>query len=212
MDETKQQVSEALLRKAAGGDSAAADRLLVLHKNRLRAMIALRLDQRLSARVDPSDVVQETLAEAHVKLPEYLRTQSVPFYPWLRRLAWERVVRLHRQHLIAEARTVTREENFEVVLPDQSALQLAYQFVANGSTPSEHVIQAELKGRVRTALGRLDARDREVLILRYLEHLSIEETAATLELSTGAVKSRQRRALERFSQLVQQSDEDGFHE
>jgi RNA polymerase sigma-70 factor (ECF subfamily) len=197
--------SQELIQLAAAGDQAAAHQLLELHRDRLRAMIALRLDRRLSARVDPSDVLQETLAEAHQKLPEYLRTQPIPFYPWLRRMAWEKIVHLHRQHLLAQARAVTREERFDVALPDESALDLAQRLIAKGSSPSRQMLQDELKARVQAALGRLDTRDREVLVLRYLEQLTIEETAVTLELSPEAVKSRARRALERFSQMI---DED----
>jgi RNA polymerase sigma-70 factor (ECF subfamily) len=203
MAQSCDQQHEALLQQAAAGDQAAAQQLLQLHRDRLRAMIALRLDRRLSARVDPSDVLQETLAEAHQKLPEYLRTQPVPFYPWLRRMAWEKIVQLHRQHLLAQARAVTREERFDVALPEESALDLAQRLVARGSSPTQHVLQDELKLRVQAALGRLDPRDREVLVLRYLEQLSIEETAATLELSQEAVKSRARRALERFSEMME---------
>jgi RNA polymerase sigma factor (sigma-70 family) len=81
-------------------------------------------------------------------------------------------------------------------------MDLAQRLIAKGSSPSRNMVHAELKSRVQTALGRLEARDREVLVLRYLEQLSIEETAATLELSPEAVKSRQRRALERFSQVM----------
>jgi RNA polymerase sigma-70 factor (ECF subfamily) len=168
-------------------------------------MIALRLDRRLSARVDPSDVLQETLAEAHTKLPEYLRTQPIPFYPWLRQMAWEKIVHLHRQHLLAQARAVTREERIEVALPDESALDLAKRLIAKDSSASRRLIQQELKARVQSALAQLDPRDREVLVLRFLEQLSIEEAAAVLELSQEAVKSRQRRALERFSELVDDS-------
>lgn len=167
-------------------------------------MIALRLDRRLSARVDPSDVLQETLAEANRKLPEYLRTQPLPFYPWLRQLALERIIQLHRQHILAQARAITREERNDAHLPDHSALNLARRLVARGTSPSRIVIQEELKDRVQAALARLDERDREVLVLRYLEQLSIEETAATLELTQEAVKSRQRRALQRFSVAIEQ--------
>ncbi len=115
-------------------------------------MIALRLDRRLSARVDPSDVLQEALAEAHQKLPEYLRTQPIPFYPWLRQIAWEKIVQLHRQHLLAQARAVTREEQFNVALPDQSALDLGRRLLARGSSPSQQLLQQELKARVQTAV------------------------------------------------------------
>ncbi len=200
--QSDEQDSSLLIEKAAAGDDVAAHRLLDLHRERLRAMIALRLDRRLSARVDPSDVLQETLTEAHQKLPEYLRTQPIPFYPWLRRMAWEKIVQLHRQHLLAQARAVTREERFDAALPDESVLDLAQRLAARGSHPSRQVLQDELKRRVQAALARLEPRDREVLVLRFLEQLSIEETAATLELSREAVKSRQRRALERFSEMI----------
>jgi len=203
MTESPDQESQLLLRKATAGDLQAADRLLDLHRNRLRAMIALRLDRRLSARVDPSDVLQEALAEAHKKLPEYLRTQPIPFYPWLRRMAWEKIVHLHRQHLLAQARTITREEGFDAPLPDESVLDLAERLVAKGSSAAQKMIQKELKASVQAALAQLDPRDREVLVLRFLEQLSIEEAAAVLEISQEAVKSRQRRALERFSALVE---------
>jgi RNA polymerase sigma-70 factor (ECF subfamily) len=203
MTESHDQQSQVLLRKAAAGDVQAAERLLDLHRSRLRAMIALRLDRRLSARIDPSDVLQETLAEAHKKLPDYLRTQPIPFYPWLRRMAWEKIVHLHRQHLFAQARSVTREEVFDAQLPDESVLGLAERLVAKGSSAAQKMIQNELKASVQAALAQLDPRDREVVVLRFLEQLSIEEAAAVLEISQEAVKSRQRRALERFSGLME---------
>lgn len=202
MPDPNNQEIQRLLEQTAAGDESAAQRMLELHRNRLRAMIALRIDRRLSARVDPSDVLQETFAEAHQKLPEYCRTQPIPFYPWLRRIAWEKIVQLHRQHVLAQARAVTREERMDVGLPDQSALDLADRLVAKGSSATQRMIQGELRARVQVALAQLDPRDREVLVLRFLEQLSIEETAATLDLSQEAVKSRQRRALERFSELV----------
>jgi RNA polymerase sigma-70 factor (ECF subfamily) len=62
-------------------------------------MVAVRIDRRLAARVDPSDLVQEVLMDAHEKLSDYLRKRPLPFYPWLRPLACERLVRLHRRHL-----------------------------------------------------------------------------------------------------------------
>src|SRR5438477_6125508 len=118
-------VTEALIRDAAGGDERARQRLLDLHRRRLRRMVALRLDRRLAARLDPSDVVQEALADAAGKLTDYLRRRPLPFYPWLRRLAWERLVALHRRHVRAGCRSVAREEPGGLALPDESAVALA---------------------------------------------------------------------------------------
>src|SRR5438876_6681359 len=98
--------TEALIERVRCGDSDAGQQLLVQHQKRLRQMIAVRLDRRLVARLDPSDVVQEVLAEAAQKLADYLRQRPLPFYPWLRQLAWERLIKLHQRHLHAQKRGV----------------------------------------------------------------------------------------------------------
>src|SRR5437867_2294662 len=99
--------TEELLDRVGRGDGAARQQLLTRHRRRLRRMIAVRMDRRMAARVDPSDVVQETLAEADTKLPGYLRSRPLPFYPWLRQLAIERLIDLHRRHIQARKRSVT---------------------------------------------------------------------------------------------------------
>jgi RNA polymerase sigma-70 factor (ECF subfamily) len=93
--------TEPLLARAVQGDPAALGQLLERHRQRLRHMIALRLDRRLQARLDPSDVLQETLAEAARRLADYPRLHPLPFYLLLRQLAWERLVHLHRRHVQA---------------------------------------------------------------------------------------------------------------
>jgi RNA polymerase sigma-70 factor (ECF subfamily) len=199
--------TDVLLEQARRGDAPAREQLLTRHQARLRRMVAVRLDRRLAARVDPSDVVQEVLAEAARRMPDYLRDRPVPFYPWLRRLAWERLVKLHRRHLHARKRSVLREEDWP--LPDGSAAELAQRLLASASSPSRRMVRQELRERVRAALADLAARDREVLVLRYLEQLSTAETAAVLEISEGAVKVRHLRALERLRGLLG-DDHEGY--
>jgi RNA polymerase sigma-70 factor (ECF subfamily) len=189
-----------LIERARGGDAAAGQELLARHRGRLRQMVALRLDRRVAARVDASDVVQEALADAARKLPDYLRDLPLPFYVWLRRLACERLAKLHLRHVRAGKRSVTREQ--PQPLPDESALELARRLVAPGTSPSNQVVRQELHGQVRDALARLGERDREVLVLRYLEQLSTQETAAVLDITPGAVKVRHLRALERLRGLL----------
>jgi RNA polymerase sigma-70 factor (ECF subfamily) len=88
--------TDELLRRTAQGNAAARDQLLARHRDRLRKLIAYRMDRRLAARVDPSDIVQEVLVEASRKLPDYLQQRPLPFYPWLRQIAADRLVELHR--------------------------------------------------------------------------------------------------------------------
>jgi len=175
--------TDELLNRAARGDPLARQEILARHRDRLRHMIGVRMDRRLAARVDPSDVVQETLGEAVQRLPDYLRHRPLPFYPWLRQLAWERLITLHRRHM-AQKRSVRREEHLP--LPDNSALQLADLVVARSATPSSVMGREELRRLVREALSRLSDTDREVLVLRHLEQLSVPEIAAIQGITEGA--------------------------
>jgi RNA polymerase sigma-70 factor (ECF subfamily) len=194
--------TEGLLRGIARGDDAARQRLLDRHRHRLRQMVELRLDRRLRARLDPSDVVQEVLAEADAALADYLARRPLPFYPWLRQLAWDRLVELHRRHVAARRRSVTREEGDDPGPEDGSTPGLIDRLLDTQTSPSRRVLREELRGRVRSALDRLAARDREVLVLRHLEQLSTAETAAVLGVSAGAVKLRHLRALDRLRSVL----------
>jgi len=189
--------TEELLARAGRGDVPARQELLARHRARLARMVAVRLDPRLAARVDPSDVVQEALIEADRRLAEYLRGQPLPFYPWLRRLAWERLVKVHQRHLAARRRSVAREERRDPPLPDDSVAELA-GLLASGTSPSRRVLLKEVRDRVRAALAALPAADREVLVLRYLEQLPMKEVAAVLGVHEGAAKIRHTRALARL--------------
>jgi RNA polymerase sigma-70 factor (ECF subfamily) len=192
--------TEQLLRRAGTGDPTARGELWQRYRTRLRRMIALRLDSRLSARVDPSDVLQETLAVADRRLPEYLRDRPVPLYPWLRQLACDQLAALGRKHIRAGSRSVTREE--PAPLTDASVQDLAERLFARGSHPSARLQRHERQARVRAALGRLTERDRDVLVLRHLEQLATPEIAAILDISEAAVHSRHLRALRHLRDLL----------
>jgi RNA polymerase sigma-70 factor (ECF subfamily) len=189
---------EALLDRAGRGEAEARQRLLSGHRERLRRAVAAQLDRRLSARVDPSDVVQEALADADRRLGEYLRDRPLPFFPWLCRFARDRLLDLRRRHLRAARRSVAREE----AGPDGSSPGPAGRLLDSGTSPSGRLIRDERRDRVRAALARLDGRDGMVLALRHLEGLTAAEAAAALGLGEEALKSRHRRALERLRALL----------
>jgi RNA polymerase sigma-70 factor, ECF subfamily len=194
---------ETLFNRAVDGDVAAREELVARHRQRLRQMIAVRMDARLGRRLDPSDVVQEVLAHAWKKLDDYLRMRPLPFYPWLRQIAFERLVKLHRHHIGTEKRSLKREEDGGMVLSGASVMALADRLLAKGTGPSSAVIRNEVCLRVREALDRLPDRDRELLVMRYLEQLSTQEIAAVLAISEGAVRTRHVRAMERLRVLLE---------
>jgi RNA polymerase sigma-70 factor (ECF subfamily) len=139
------------------------------------------------------------LAEAARRLPDYLRDRPLPFYPWLRQLAADRLDKARRRHLHAGKRDARREE---APLPDESALELAQRLLGHGTSPSHQLARQEVRERVRAALAQLPQRDREVLVLRYLEQLSTREMAEVLGTPEGTVKSRHLRAVERLRGLL----------
>jgi RNA polymerase sigma-70 factor (ECF subfamily) len=187
--------TDELLSRTAAGDRAARGQLLEQHRQKLKRMVAVRLDRRLAARVDSSDVVQEALTEADRRLDDYLRERPMPYYPWLRRLTWIWLDRVHRRHT-AKRRNVRREEPRE--LPEQSAAELAERLLAGNTGPVAAAVRREQRLRVRVALAELAPADREVLVLRFLERLSTMETAAVLGVSANAVRLRHMRALQRL--------------
>jgi RNA polymerase sigma-70 factor, ECF subfamily len=143
-------------------------------------------------------VVQEALMTASRKIDEFMRDRPLPFYPWLRQLAWNKLVDLQRKHVQAQKRSLIQEDPWSSSLLDRSANRLAGRLTTSGSSPSGRMLRREIRDRVRKALDKLAPRDREVLVLRHLEELSISEIAAILGLSEEATKKRQVRALERL--------------
>jgi RNA polymerase sigma-70 factor (ECF subfamily) len=196
-----------LLDRAAGGDAEALQALLLRHRRRLERMVELHLDPRMRARVDPCDVVQDAITEAWQELPAYLRDRPIPFYPWLRTIAWERLVKLHQRHVHAHKRSVLRE--CPLSLPDHSSRALAGLLARSGTTPSGKLERRERQESIRRALDQLRADDRDLLVLLYLEELSGVEAAAVLRISEGAVRMRHLRALRRLRQLVREEGSGG---
>jgi RNA polymerase sigma-70 factor (ECF subfamily) len=187
-----------LLDRARAGDAAAVEQLLTRHRPFLVHVIDARLDQRLRARLDPSDVVQEAQMEAHRRIQDYLDEPVLPFRLWLRRIAYDRLVMLQRRHSGAARRSVRREHS----LADHSSLILAQQLLAPGPSPSEDAVSRELAERVRRAVARLPESEREVLIMRNLEGLSNLEAAEVLGVDPAVSSRRYGRAVLRLRDLL----------
>jgi RNA polymerase sigma-70 factor (ECF subfamily) len=197
--------TEWLIRQAAQGDGQVLGTLLARHRDRLRRMVSLRLDQRLQGRIDPSDVIQEAYLEASARLAEYLRDPSMPFFLWLRYLTGQKLVTLHRHHLGAKMRNAGQEVAlYRGALPQASSAALAARLLGHDTRPSEAAIRAEMRLRVQEALNSMPPLEREVLALRHFEQLSRAEIAQVFGISEAAAGKRYIRALERLKQILGQ--------
>jgi RNA polymerase sigma-70 factor (ECF subfamily) len=202
MPEVKPDSSEtrALLEGIGRGDARALESLLERYRPELRDFVEYHFDPRLRARVDPSDVVQETQIELVRRMNDFLAARPMPFRLWLRKKAMERLLNLRRDHLTRARRSVAREE----ALPDRSSLLLARPLLAPGPSPSQHLQARELAERVSRAVARLSDADREVLLLRHTEDLSFEEIGCLLDIEPAAARKRFGRALIRLQKVLQE--------
>jgi RNA polymerase sigma-70 factor (ECF subfamily) len=194
---------DTLLRRARAGDSAAVNELFQRYRAPLRRMVALRLDDRLRGRVDPSDVIQEAHLEVFTRLGEYLERPTMPFHLWLRLEVGKHLMLVHRRHLKTQMRDVRREVRLAALTsPQTSSLALAEALVDGRAAPEDDAIRAEQRDRVRQALEALDPIDREVLTLRHVEMLTREETARVLGISEAAAAKRYLRGLDRMRAVL----------
>jgi RNA polymerase sigma-70 factor (ECF subfamily) len=192
-----------LVRRAAGGDAAAAGDALVRHRARLRRMVDARLDRRVRGRVDPSDVLQDGFADALAKFPGYLVDPKIPLFLWLRLVIGERLAKVHRDHLGAQARDAGREVSlYPGPMPAASSAALAAHLLGRETSPTQAAVRAERLLRIQEALNALDPLDREILSLRHFEELTHAEAARVLSIGEAAAAKRYIRALKRLKDVL----------
>lgn len=196
-------VTQELLADAGRGKPDAVNQLLERHRVALRKLVQLRLDRKIARRVDASDIVQDVLLEANQRLQEYLADPRMPFHLWLRHLAKDRMIDMHRRHRGAQRRSLDRERS--ITSPqygDQSSFDLASQLAASELTPAAATLRRELEQRFLTAMEQLDEDDRDILLMRHFEQLGNSETAEVLGLSTAAAGMRHLRALRKLRAIL----------
>jgi RNA polymerase sigma-70 factor (ECF subfamily) len=187
----------ALVRKAKQGDDSAFEEL-VRRYDRNVFRIAQHITQN---REDAEDVVQEAFLKAYGNLAKF--QEQSKFYTWLVRIAVnEALMKLRRRK---PERTVSLDEDIKT--EDDS---LPREIADWSPNPEQQYTQAELREILSKTIQGLPPGFRTVFVLRDVEGLSTEETAAALELSVPAVKSRLLRARlqlrERLGRYFQRRD------
>jgi RNA polymerase sigma-70 factor (ECF subfamily) len=203
MSENHSDETQHLLAAAGRGDAAAVNELLDRHRANLRRLVQLRLDRALSRRVDASDIVQDVLLEANHRLNDYLADPRMPFPVWLRQLAHDRIIEMHRQHRGAQRRSLDREQSLAAPeYADRSSFDLAAQLADHELTPAAANIRRELEQRFLSAIDQLEDEDREIIWLRHFDQLGNSEAAEALGLSPPAAGMRHLRALRRLRAIL----------
>lgn len=199
---THQHIQNVLL-KAKSGDQDSIGELLSVYRDYLLGIAVARLDPRIRARCNPSDVVQETLLEAFRDFHQFRGGLEREFLAWIRQILANNLARMVEVHLLTDKRDLRRERRIEP-LPNASSSRLEnrdHWFTDNGASPSSALQKKEQLSAVLERISRLPSNYRDVLILRHIEDLSFDEVASRLGKSAGAVRMIWLRALEQLRDL-----------
>ncbi len=183
--------TDLLLQRIAEGDVQAKEELIAAHRPMLREFIRLRFDKVLGKRIDPSDVVQETLIEVSNRIDDFLMRRPMPFSTWLRKTAYQNLVRLRRVHLHTKRRTQLRE----VSIPRSGSLVIVESLLRPQDGPLDKLLRDEMVVRVEGVLQSLADEDRELILMRTCESLNNATAANILDMDPRLCSKRYARAL-----------------
>jgi RNA polymerase sigma-70 factor (ECF subfamily) len=184
------QERQAALDSARRGDAAALGALLESLRPYVRVLVRGLDAERLQARLDESDLVQDALLEAHQEFPHFRGASSPELTAWLRQIVLRTVGHALRSHLGAERRDLRREQ----------PLEDAGEPAGGEQSPVEQAVRAEQAARLAEALARLPEDMQQVILGRHLDDLPYAELAGRLGRSEAAVRVMYTRALRRLRQ------------
>lgn len=188
LSETDAKLSVILLKQARMGEQAALGQLLERLRPWLRVLADGRLGSRLAARLDASDVVQQTCLSIYKRIQQFEGEEIAQFMAWVREIHCRNILDEVRRHLLVQERSVDRE---------QPLSEVDVTLLVQESPPST-LFLGEDAVRLAEALEHLPESQRKVIAMRYLEELPVSRITQLMDLSTDAVTSLIRRGLEQL--------------
>jgi RNA polymerase sigma-70 factor, ECF subfamily len=167
----------------------------------LYLLARLQLDRRLQAKVDASDIVQQTLLQAIRAAREFRGRTDAEVAAWLRRILANTLANSLRD-LGRQRRDVRRERSINADL-EQSSARLESWLKANQTSASQRAIRNEESVQLANALASLPEAQREALILHHLQEWTLDQVAQHLGRSPSAVAGLIKRGLQTLRQHFQ---------
>jgi RNA polymerase sigma-70 factor (ECF subfamily) len=199
MDGSRDVAVADLIARAREGDAAGRDRLFAACRSWLDILAAAQVEGRLQARMAPSDLVQETLLEAHRDFDRFRGGTTGEWLAWLRRILARNAADAARRYH-GTAKRAGRE--VPIGPADDSAAPRGFEPAAAGPSPSEEFLLRDTELRVAAALAGLTADHRQVIVLRNLERLPFDEIARRMGRTRPAVQMLWMRAVRKLEAAV----------
>jgi RNA polymerase sigma-70 factor (ECF subfamily) len=195
-----------LLQRARAGDESARDRLFVVCRNYVSIAARAEMASWLKSKVDASDLVQQTMLEAHRGLANFRGTTEGEWLAWLKRILAHNATDYVRRYHGVEKRCTSREVSLAT---SEDSERPQPQLSDDGPSPSHLVMQKELQLQVADAVARLPEDYQEVVILRNLQQLPFEDVAERMGRSRPAVQMLWTRAIRRLQEVLNEGKSAG---
>ena len=200
-DENNPNIGE-LIQSARQGDAECRDRLFELCRGYLGFAARAQVESWLRTKVDSSDLVQQTMLEAHRDFDHFEGESEQEWLAWLRKILAHNVADFIRHYRGTAKRQVRREIPFRD--PAASNAFGAAEPAAPDATPSQELARLDDELRVTTALATLTPDHQEVIMLRNLQRLSFNEVAEEMDRSRPAVQMLWMRALKKLQEAMEE--------
>jgi RNA polymerase sigma-70 factor (ECF subfamily) len=186
-------------------DAEAPGRPLEQYREYLRLLARLQLDPQLRGKIDPSDVVQQTLLHAHAKMDQFRGQTEAERVAWLRQILAHTLADAARK-LRAARRDVGRERSLDAALEESSA-RLEALLATEESSPSQQAVRQEQLLRLAEVLAQLPEDQRLALELKHLHGYPVAAIAQQLGRSKPAVVGLLYRGLKKLRELLGEGGE-----
>ncbi|MEN6557166.1 MAG: sigma-70 family RNA polymerase sigma factor [Thermoguttaceae bacterium] len=187
-----------------GGESLGP--LLELYRNYLRLLAGLEIGRRLQVKLDASDLVQETMLEAHKGFGDFRGHSEAELIAWLRQIMASVLCGAIRKYLGTQKRDIRLERTLQDQL-DQSSMLLGRGLVDPHSSPSQQAARREQSVLLADALAKLPEDYREALVLRHLQGLTFPEISRRMGRSQDSVEKLWVRGLASLRRTMTESND-----
>jgi len=189
-----------LIRRAREGDDEARERLFELCRKDIGRIARAQVDTWLRVKVDASDLIQQTMLEAHRDFDRFQGGSEKEWQAWLRKILSNNAADFVRRYRGTAKRQARREVRFRD--PADSHASGAPEPAAPGKTPSQEFLQIDDETRMAAALAELSPDHRRVIELRNLQRLPFSEVAQQMDRSRPAVQMLWMRAIKKLQEAM----------
>lgn len=170
----------------------------------LRLLARMQLDQGLRSKLDPSDIVQQTLLQAHRAMGDYRGQSDAEMAAWLRQILARNLSHAVRD-FGRDKRNVNRERSMHAAV-DASSARLEAWLAAEQSSPSQQAQHNEQVLQLCNALEQIPESQREAVQLHYWQGCTLAEIAERLDRTPAAAAGLLKRGMRKLRELMQEGD------